>query len=198
MPLLCYALRMKTTTIYACYLPGSTQPDYIGSHATTPPDRSGALKWRYDNCIYLGQGAWIDKATGALIGMPRLNQKTQWGATLMLMTPAQRLAIRIETLAQVEPGERWKVEARALRLHTPPFNALLPQTAEAKRQKLNAFQRGYRKGYYERNPAKADAKRAKDRIAAKTRRDIAKAAKEARAALVSHNLTEQRRLAPVM
>jgi len=156
-------LSSMKTTIYACYLPGSTAPDYVGSHASSPPDNSPSRQWRYDNCIYLGQGAWIDKETGALIGLPRLNQKTQWGAVVMALPPAQRLMIRIVTLAEVPTHERWKAEAHAIRQHQPPYNAALKDGPDARRLNWNAYQRGYRKDYLTRNPDKAEAKRTKDR-----------------------------------
>jgi hypothetical protein len=164
------------TTIYACYLPGSTTPDYIGSHQAEPPARSDALKWRYANCRYMGQGAWIDPTTGALITMPVINSKTLWGAYLLSLSPAQLLAVRIEVLASVESGMRWKTEARFLRNHRPRFNALLPQSAEVKRQKWNAYCKSYRPAYYARNPDKAQAKRDKDRARIAAKRAALKAA----------------------
>ena len=90
------------------------------------------------------------------------------------MTAAQLAAIRVETLATVPEGERWAAEAAALREHNPPFNALLPQTADRKRRKHNAYHNAYRVGYYAANPAKADAKRAKDRARLAAKRAAAK------------------------
>jgi uncharacterized protein YktA (UPF0223 family) len=166
---------MKTTTIYACYLPGSTTPDYIGSHASTPPPSSSALQWRYEQCTYLGQGCWIDKE-GIIVTMPRNNRDTEWGKLLLLMSAAERLAIRIDTLALVENTERRKTEAQLLRDHRPRFNALLPQAAEEKRLKYNAYQRSYQRSYLARNPEKLAAKRAADRERIAAKRAAAKAA----------------------
>jgi hypothetical protein len=159
---------MKTTTIYACYLPGSTTPDYIGSHASTPPPSSSALQWRYEQCTYLGQGCWIDKE-GIIIAMPRNNRDTEWGKLLLLMSAAERLAIRIETLEEVDTADRWRAEAQALRAHTPRFNRLIPNSPDDKRLKYNAYQRSYQRSYLARNPEKLAAKRTADRerIAAK-------------------------------
>jgi hypothetical protein len=169
---------MKTTTIYACYLPGSTTPDYIGSHASTPPPSSSALQWRYEQCTYLGQGCWIDK-DGIIVTIPRNNRDTEWGKLLLLMSAAERLAIRIGTLALVEDADRWKTEAQLLRDHRPRFNALLPQTAEEKRVKWNAYCRINSKRYYTAHPDKAQAKRDKDRARIAAKRAAAKAAKDA-------------------
>ena len=132
------------TTIYACYLPGSSTPDYIGSHASTPPPSSPALQWRYQNCSYLGQGCWIDKE-GIIIAMPRNNRNTEWGKLLLLMSAAERLAIRVEVLAQVDTADRWRAEAQALRTHTPRFNRLIPSSPDDKRLKYNAYQRAYQR-----------------------------------------------------
>ena len=156
------------THIYACYLPGSTAPDYIGSHAIIPPQRSTALQWRYEHCAYLGQGCWIDK-DGIIITMPRNNRNTEWGKLLLLMSAAERLAIRIEVLEEVAAADRWKAEAQALRTHTPRFNRLIPDSPDDKRLKYNAYQRSYQRAYLARNPAKLEAKRLADRerIAAK-------------------------------
>lgn len=168
------------TTIYACYLPDSTTPDYVGSHMTEPPDRSAALQWRYANCTYLGQGVWIDKA-GILVSIPRANRETPWGRALLLMSAAERLAIRVETVAEVETSERWKTEAHFLREYRPRFNALLPQSANDKRAKWNMYCRSYRKDYLARNPEKAAAKRIKDRERIAARRAAAKQAPQERA-----------------
>lgn len=152
---------MKTTSIYACYLPGSTLPDYIGSHNSTPPPRNPALKWRYANCTYLGQGAWRDP--DGKIEIPRQNHATLWARTLLDMSPQDCLAIRVETLSTVDASQRWAAEAEAIRAYKPPFNALLPQTANQRRLKHNDYHRAYRQGYYARNPAKLEAKRKQDR-----------------------------------
>lgn len=156
------------TTIYACYLPGSSSPDYIGSHASTPPQRSTVLQWRYENCTYLGQGCWIDEE-GIIITMPRNNRDTEWGKLLLLMSAAERLAIRIEVLEEVAAADRWKAEAQALRTHTPRFNRLIPDSPADRRLRYNAYQRSYQRAYLARNPAKLEAKRHADRerIAAK-------------------------------
>ena len=170
---------MKTTTIYAAYLPGSTSPDYIGSHQAEPPARSDALKWRYANARYLGAGAWIDPSTGEWIARPPANAATtRWGAYLLSLSPAQLLAIRMAPLASVEAADRWKIEAQLLRLHRPPFNALLPKPAEAKRTKWNAYCKSYLPGYYARNPDKLEAKRTKDRERAAAKRAAAKQAND--------------------
>lgn len=97
----------------------------------------------------------------------------------MAMTPAQRLAIRITTLAEVEAALRWTALAQAIRQHLPPFNLALKDGPEARKEKWNAYQRTYRKGYLQRNPDKLAAKRAKDREGAKARRHKAKAEKVA-------------------
>ena len=162
-----------TTTIYACYLPGSTAPDYIGSHAVIPPERSTALQWRYEHCTYLGQGCWIDK-DGIIIAMPRNNRNTEWGKRLLLMSAAERLAIRIETLEEVDTAARWKAEAQALRTHKPRFNALIPDSPADKRRKYNAYQRAYQRAYLARNPDKLEAKRAADRARIAAKRAAAK------------------------
>jgi len=174
---------MKTTLIYAVYLPGSSSPDYIGSHLASPPDnRLSALKWRYTRCIYLGQGCWVNKDDGHIESMPALNYTTPWGAQLLSMSPAQRLALRIDTLAVVDASHRWQAEALALRTHKPPFNAMLPQTLDAKRRKLNAYHNVYRVGYYKANPDKAQAKRDKDRARIAAKRAQAKRDKQAKEA----------------
>lgn len=167
------------THIYACYLPGSTSPDYIGSHLAEPPTESPCLQWRYANCRYLGQGVWIDTETGAPITFSLKARNTKWGACLFAMTGAQLLAVRTEILEEVEDAHRWTAEAAAVRLHLPPFNTMLKDGPEIRRAKWNAYQRGYRKGYMERNPDKLVAKRIKDKEAAKARRDKAKAEKAA-------------------
>lgn len=137
------------------------------------------MLWRYNNCTYLGQGVWIDKQTGSLIGPPKTNQKNPWGATLLAMSPAERLSVRIESLSQVDASQRWTAEAAAIRQHLPRFNTCMKNGSAARKEKWNAYQRSYRKGYLDRNPDKAAAKRIKDKDAAKSRRDKAKALKEA-------------------
>ena len=170
--MLCYDTGMKTTIIYACYLPGSPEPAYIGSHNSEPPARSSALAWRYANCRYVGQGAWV-QPDGSL-QIPRNNTKTPWGRWLLGLTAAQLAAIRVATLATVPEAERWDAEAAALREYKPPFNAMLPQTLDVKRAKHNAYHAAYRVGYYKDNPAKAQAKRDKDRIRNAAKRAAAK------------------------
>jgi hypothetical protein len=167
---------MKTTTIYACYLPGSSTPDYIGSHSAQPAN-SGAARWRYEHCTYLGQGCWIDKE-GIIIAMPRNNRNTEWGKLLLLMSAAERLAIRIEILDSVDTADRWKAEAQALRTHTPRFNRLIPSSPDDKRLKYNAYQRAYQRAYLARNPDKLEAKRARDRERIAAKRAAAKRANE--------------------
>lgn len=165
------------TTIYACYLPGSSSPDYIGSHSAQPAG-TGAAQWRYEHCTYLGQGCWIDRE-GIVIAMPRNNRNTaEWGKLLLLMSAAERLAIRIVNLAQVPAADRWKAEAQLLRDHRPRFNALLPQTAEQRRLKWNAYCRSNSKRYYATHPEKLEAKRAKDRARIAAKRAAAKLANE--------------------
>ena len=161
------------TTIYACYLPGSSSPDYIGSHASTPPPSSSALQWRYEHCTYLGQGCWID-GEGIIIAMPRSNRNTDWGKLLLLMSAAERLAIRIEILNQVDTADRWKAEAQALRTHSPRYNRLIPDSPDDKRLKYNAYQRSYQRAYLARNPDKLAAKRAADRARIAAKRAAAK------------------------
>ena len=167
------------TQVYACYLPGSESPDYIGSHKTEAPERNSALKWKYANRRYLGQGTWISPENGEILGMPKLNAQTPWGLRLLSMSPEERKAIRIETLAVVDTLDRWKAEAQAVRDYRPPFNVMIPATAEVKRRKWNAYHAAYSKVYYQRNPDKAAAKRGKDKLRARARRAERKAAKEA-------------------
>lgn len=162
------------TTIYACYLPGSSSPDYIGSHSAQPPG-TGAAQWRYEHCTYLGQGCWIDKE-GIIIAMPRSNPNTDWGKLLLLMSAAERLAIRIEVLEEVAAADRWKAEAQALRTHSPRFNRLIPHSPDDKRLKYNAYQRSYQRAYLARNPAKLEAKRHADRERIAAKRAAAKQA----------------------
>lgn len=170
--MLCDNTTMQTTHIYACYLPGTDTPAYIGSHNAEPPARSAALAWRYANCRYVGQGGWV--SPDGRLAIPRRNASTAWGRWLLGMTAAQLAAIRVETLATVPEGERWAAEAAALREHNPPFNDLLPATADSKRAKWAAYQRGYRKAYLAANPNKAQAKRAKDRARLAAKRAAAK------------------------
>lgn len=166
-----------TTSIYAIYRPGDTSPAYIGSHADKPPKCSGSLTWRYANCRYVGQGVWID-AEGAFMSFPNMNRETRWGSALLAMSPQERLALRVETLATVDSGDRWRAEAEALRAHKPPFNALLPVDADTKRGKYNAYMRGYLSGYYAARPEKAAAKRQADMLRARAKRAAIKAAKQ--------------------
>lgn len=111
--------------------------------------------------------------------MPRNNRNTDWGKLLLLMSAADRLAIRIVALAQVPPADRWRAEAQALRAHTPRFNRLIPNSPDDKRLKYNAYQRSYQRSYLARNPAKLEAKRAADRERIAAKRAAAKAAKDA-------------------
>ena len=168
------------TLIYACYLPGSERPDYIGSHNAEAPDRSAALKWRYANMRYLGQGAWIDKETGVMMRMPRINRSTLWGARLLTMSPAAMLSIRVEILAEVDAGERWRAEAAAIREHKPPFNTMcvnLPDTKAEKRAKLNAYQKKYMPIYLATHPEFAARKREADKLRNRAKRAAAKEAR---------------------
>ena len=162
------------THIYACYLPGSNTPDYIGSHNAAAPDRCFALAWRYEHCTYLGQGAWLSKEDGSLIGFPKINHSTLWGARLLAMSPQERLSIRVEVLQVTQDADRWVAEARAIHLHQPPFNASLKAGPEVRIAKRNAYHRGYRKAYLERNPEKLEAKRAADRARCAAKRAQAK------------------------
>ena len=94
----------------------------------------------------------------------------------MTLAPEALRAICIEILATVEPGERWKAEARAVRQYRPPFNRLQPQTEADRKAKHNAYHRSYSKGYYARNPDKAARKREADKLRARARRAQAKEA----------------------
>lgn len=172
------------TQIYACYLPGSETPDYIGSHKAAAPARDYSRLWKYAHCAYLGQGAWIHKETGEIIGFPNNSKGTPWGSLLYNMSQEERKAIRIETLATVDTVDRWKEEAQAIRKHKPKYNTLQPMTEEAKRGKYNAYHNGYRVGYYERNPAKLESKRKADRERLKAKRSKAK---EAQGVTISHD-----------
>ena len=109
--------------------------------------------------------------------MPRNNRNTEWGKLLLLMSAAERLAIRIETLEEVDTADRWKAEAQALRTHKPRFNRLIPNSPDDKRLKYNAYQRSYQRAYLARNPEKLAAKRAADRARIAAKRAAAKAAK---------------------
>lgn len=162
------------TLIYACFLPGSETPDYIGSHAATPPDKSPAMQWRYTHCTYLGQGIWITNDSGDLIGPPKLNTTTRWGALICAMPPAERLNVRTHILQAVDVSERWAAEARAIRQHLPPYNVSLKDGPAERKAKWNAYQRGYRKAYLDRNPDKLEAKRASDRARCAAKRAQAK------------------------
>lgn len=157
-----------TTIIYAAYLPGSTTPDYIGSHASNPPARNYSLQWRYAHLRYLGQGAWIDPE--GLLHMPTANHATKWGRLLASMSAAERLAIRIETLSIVPTPQRWKAEAVALRTYKPPYNVMLPQTAQSRKAKWAAYQRAYRPTYMQTHPEKLQAKRLADKLRIRAKR----------------------------
>ena len=158
------------THIYACYLPGSTSPDYIGSHKTEAPKGNYSLLWKYANCVYLGQGVWIRKDNGAFVGISKKNTNTRWGSLLFNMSPGERLAIRVDVLATVDTVDRWKTEAMTLRTHKPPYNALVADAPEVKRAKYNAYHGEYNKGYMARNPDKLAAKRRADMLGARARR----------------------------
>ena len=172
--MLCYNTGMKTN-VYACYLPGSTAPDYIGSHAAEVPERKSAQRWRYAHCVYLGAGAWL--CPDGRLDIPRIcKEHSAWAQHLMTLAPEALRAIRIDILATVEPGERWKAEARAIRHYRPPFNRLQPQTEIERKVKFNAYHRAYRTGYYARNPDKAARKREADKLRARAKRALAKEA----------------------
>ena len=163
------------TNVYACFLPGSQAPDYIGSHAAEAPERNYALKWRYAHGVYLGAGAWL--YPDGRLEIPRLcKEHSAWAQHLMTLAPEALRAIRIEILASVEPGERWKAEARAIRQYRPPYNRMQPQTEVERKAKWNAYHRAYSKGYYARNPDKAARKREADKLRARARRARAKEA----------------------
>lgn len=106
--------------------------------------------------------------------MPRNNRDTEWGKLLLLMSAAERLAIRIEVLEEVAAADRWKAEAQALRTHTPPYNRIIPDSPDDKRLRYNAYQRVYQRAYLARNPDKLEAKRAKDRARIAAKRAAAK------------------------
>ena len=106
--------------------------------------------------------------------MPRTNRATEWGKLLLLMSAAERLAIRIEVLEEVDTAGRWKAEAQALRDHRPRFNRLIPESPDDKRLRYNAYQRSYQRAYLARNPDKLEAKRAADRARIAAKRAAAK------------------------
>ena len=171
-----YNARMKII-IYAAFLPGSTKPDYVGSHQAEPTSGSQYSAWKYQYSTYVGAGAWVSRSGSLRI--PRSCQTRPWGALLTQMMPQERLSIRVETLDIVEDADRWTAEARAIREYQPPFNVALKDGPQARREKWNAYQRSYRKGYLDRNPDKAAAKRANDRARIAAKRAAAKAAKDA-------------------
>lgn len=163
------------THIYAVYLPGSATPDYVGSHAAEPSPRSPAGAWRYAHCRYVGAGAWV--FPGDRLSIPRLcAEHSPWAAKLASLSPADLQGLRVDVLATVDAGERWVAEAVAIRAHAPPFNKALRDGPEVKRARHNAYHRGYRAGYYERNPDKAQAKRDADKARIAARRAAAKVA----------------------
>lgn len=97
---------------------------------------------------------------------------------MLELSPAERLALRIDIIATVPTFDRWRCEAEAIRKHNPPYNKVLsPDAAEAARLRFNAYHRAYRVGYYASNPDKAAAKRLADKVRAKTKRDARKALK---------------------
>ena len=110
--------------------------------------------------------------------MPRNNRNTEWGKRLLLMSAAERLAIRIEVLEEVDTADRWRAEAQALRTHSPRFNRLIPDSPDDKRLKYNAYQRSYQRDYLARNPDKREAKRHADRERIAAKRAAAKQANE--------------------
>jgi hypothetical protein len=168
---LCYSIGMRTN-IYAVYLPGSERPDYVGSHLAESPTNSRHMGFMYKHHTYVGAGAWVSR-TGSL-KIPNSCAVRPWGALLLAMAPHDRLALRVETLEVVNVSERWKAEARAIRQYAPPFNVALKEGPQVRRERWNAYHRGYRKGYYERNPDKAAAKRESDKLRARAKRAAAK------------------------
>lgn len=95
---------------------------------------------------------------------------------MVKMTAGERLSIRTEILEVVDVSDRWAAEARAIRQHQPPFNVILKDGPEVRRLNWNAYQRGYRKSYLERNPEKAQAKREYDKTRIRAKRAKAKEA----------------------
>ena len=169
-------IRAMKIIIYAAFLPGSTKPDYVGSHQAEPSPGSQHMAWKYQYSTYVGAGAWISRSGSLRI--PRSCQTRPWGTLLTQMTPQERLSIRVETLETVDVSIRWAAEARAIREHLPPFNVAMKDGPEVRKEKWNAYQRAYRKGYLDRNPDKAAAKRAKDRERIAAKRAAAKPTNE--------------------
>jgi hypothetical protein len=165
------------THIYAVYLPGSERPDYVGSHAAEPPERSTAMQWRYKHCRYVGQGAWVD--SDGLMTIPRNNKFTPWGVRLLELTPFERQTLRVDILATVDESDRWNAEAQALRDWQPPYNKLGLGAPSEQLQRRNAYMRMYLAQYLKRNPEKAAAKREADKARASAKRAAQRAAKEA-------------------
>lgn len=110
--------------------------------------------------------------------MPRNNRDTDWGKLLLLMSAAERLAIRIEIIATVDTADRWRAEAQALRTHSPRYNRLIPDSTTTQRLRYNAYQRSYQRAYLARNPDKLEAKRHADRARIAAKRAAAKQANE--------------------
>ena len=162
------------TIIYAAYLPGSTKPDYVGSHLAQPLTDSAAQAFKYKYSTYVGAGAWVSR--NGCLRLPSSTAARPWGAKLLAMSPQERLAIRVETLETVDTAHRWAAEARAIRSHLPPFNVALKDGPEVKRQKYNAYMRGYLAAYRKNNPDKLEAKRKADRERLANKRAQAKAA----------------------
>jgi len=162
------------TLIYACYLPGSERPDYIGSHQAEPTPGSQHMAWKYQYSTYIGAGAWVSRS--GCLRIPNSCATRPWGALLKSMSVIDLRNIRVETLAIVDKSERWKAEAQAIRAHKPPFNVILKAEPEERKAKWNAYQRGYRKAYLDRNPDKAQAKRDKDRARIQVKRAAIKQA----------------------
>lgn len=165
---------MRNTDIIAYYLPSSSAPDYIGTHLSTPPHPDSPQARRYHSLHYMGQGAWINDE-GMLVSMPAANRSTPWGRKLALLSAAERQAIRADVLSSHDARHAGRALHAALRLHMPPYNAVIPQTPEAKRAKLAAYQRAYRPGYYAQHPQKLEAKRLRDRERLRAKRQAFKA-----------------------
>lgn len=168
-----YAMK---TLIYACFLPGSTSPDYIGSHKAEPPARNCALRWRYAHGRYMGAGCWLFPAPAGLQAPKTCLDRSPWAQKLASMSHEELVSVRIDTLTEVDSGERWTAEADAIRRHQPPYNVMSRMSKEQRRANFNAYMRQYTKAYLAANPDKAEAKRAKDRERQRARRAKAKQA----------------------
>ena len=131
--------------IYACYLPGSTNPDYIGSHNVESNAADKTTRWRYSVCRYMGQGLWLNKATGTLTGSKKTKMRTCWGSLLLSMLPEARLAIRVETMVIVNEGDRWKVELAVINFYKPPYNKIGIMGLGITSDNSKEYQKNYRK-----------------------------------------------------